>query len=409
MKEIFSSWLCCQIGAREHYAIPRALARQGKLAGLITDTWVKPDSAINLLPQSYLTSFRERFHPELVDTSIYAFNRSLFQFELRQRIIKNTGWQKICDRNCWFQEQSLKILKQHTSTNDSQVTIFAYSYAALKLFRYAKKRGCQTVLGQIDPGIVEEQIVQQEHLKHPDYQSHWQPAPPQYWTDWQEECDLADRILVNSDWSCQALQQTGVEQSKIDLIPLAYQPPVASQNFSKTYPDLFTRQRPLRVLFLGQIILRKGVVALIQAAELLQHEAIEFWFVGSSGVPETAIKGSNIKYWGKVSRSLTAYYYQQADIFILPTLSDGFGLTQLEAQAWKLPIIASQNCGAVVKDKINGLILRDVTSNAIADALRFCQQHPQQLQEFSHKSHIDSEFSLQNLSSRLQAITHGCI
>ena len=33
-------WLCCQLGAREHYAIPRALFRSGMLGYLVTDAWV---------------------------------------------------------------------------------------------------------------------------------------------------------------------------------------------------------------------------------------------------------------------------------------------------------------------------------------------------------------------------------
>ena len=65
-------------------------------------------------------------------------------------------------------------------------------------------------------------------------------------------------------------------------------------------------------------------------------------------------------------------YYCDADVFILPTLSDGFGLTQLEAQAWKLPVIASRYCGDVVRDGFNGVVLEEVSARAIADVLVRC-------------------------------------
>ncbi|MCC0176428.1 glycosyltransferase [Waterburya agarophytonicola K14] len=403
-----STWICCQIGAREHYAIPRALHQQGQLEYLITDTWIEPNSPLNRLPKPYLANLRERFHPELNNVLVYSFNQSLFQFELTQKLRQSRGWKKIIARNDWFQDRALKVLKKYPPKLNSKITIFAYSYAALKLFRYAKNRGWQTVLGQIDPGITEEQIVNQEHLKHPNYQSHWQPAPFEYWSDWKQECNLADKIIVNSAWSKNALQANTIAQDKIDIVPLAYQSPKVGQDFIRTYPRIFTHQRPLRVLFLGQIILRKGIADLIKAAEVLQDEPIEFWLVGSLGITQLENISPNIKLPGAVPRSVTAQYYQQADIFLFPTLSDGFGLTQLEAQAWQLPIIASENCGAVVKNKINGLILRELTPDAIANALRFCQQNPQQLQEFATQSYITSEFSLQNLSSRLKAITHGC-
>ncbi len=62
-------------------------------------------------------------------------------------------------------------------------------------------------------------------------------------------------------------------------------------------------------------------------------------------------------------------YYRDADVFILPTLSDGFGLTQLEAQAWKLPVIASRYCGEVVRDGFNGVVIEEVTGLRIAEVI----------------------------------------
>ncbi len=41
-----SQWLCCQLGAREHYAIPRALLRVDMLGCLVTDAWVPRSSLL---------------------------------------------------------------------------------------------------------------------------------------------------------------------------------------------------------------------------------------------------------------------------------------------------------------------------------------------------------------------------
>ena len=67
-------------------------------------------------------------------------------------------------------------------------------------------------------------------------------------------------------------------------------------------------------------------------------------------VPADLRDHPQVRWAGTVSREDTARYYRDADVFLFPTYSDGFGLTQLEAQAWKLPIIASVFCGAVVED-----------------------------------------------------------
>ena len=413
MSEKLPSWICCQLGAREHYAIARALHQGGQLAQLITDTWVPPQSALNLLPAPLLANLRERFHADLTQASVHAFTNSLIRFELTQRIQKTSGWERILARNCWFQQQAVQILATINPQINSRPTLFAYSYAALELFRYAKTRGWRTILGQIDPGLVEEKLVLEEHARHPTYQSSWQPAPPHYWASWQEECSLADRILVNSLWSSQALQQVGIPADKIDIIPLAYQPPQQACTFVRTYPSVFSSERPLRVLFLGKVNLAKGVAALLEAAEILREQPIEFWLVGSPGIarPPQSPDYKQVKWIGSVSRSATATYYQQADVFLFPTLSDGFGLTQLEAQAWKMPIIASRFCGEVVKDEVSGLILQDVTGEAIANALLFCLSNPQQLEAFARATDNTSHFGfgLLQLQHHLQALPYAVI
>lgn len=408
MSDPLPSWICCQIGAREHYAIPRVLSQAKQLTYLITDAWITPQSALHLFPKSVLTNLRERFHTDLAHSSVHAFTHSLIHFELSQKIQKNSGWQHIIARNHWFQKQTVPFLEKISFQRNHPPTLFAYSYAALDLFRFAKNRGWRTVLGQIDPGPVEEQVVLEEHQQHPIYQSKWQPAPSPYWASWQEECSLADRIVVNSFWSSQALQQAGIPTQKLDIIPLAYQPPAQAQNFERVYPATFSAERPLRVLFLGQVILRKGVAALLEAVELLQGYPIEFWLVGSLGITKPLNAGS-LQWIGTVPRSVTAKYYQQADIFLFPTLSDGFGLTQLEAQAWKLPIIASRFCGEVVKDGVNGLILPAVSAEGIANTLLYCLNNPRQLETFSQQSINTDCFSLSQLQHHLQALPYATI
>ena len=57
-------WICCQLGAREHYAIPRALFRLGMLDLLVTDAWVPPSSLLAKICGRSQSS-RDRFHDEL--------------------------------------------------------------------------------------------------------------------------------------------------------------------------------------------------------------------------------------------------------------------------------------------------------------------------------------------------------
>jgi glycosyltransferase involved in cell wall biosynthesis len=399
-------WICCQLGAREHYAIPRALHQAGQLAHLVTDAWVRPQSRFNAIPHSALRSLQNRYHPDLANAPITSFTIDLLRFEITHRLRKTANWERTIARNHWFQKRTIQHLEtlQSRQPFHTPPVLFTYSYAALDLLRYAKSQGWKTVLGQIDPGIVEERIVLETHQKYTTLAPNWQPAPPKYWASWREECQLADRIIVNSTWSSQALQQVGVASDKLHIIPLAYAADKINPPFQRSYPQHFSADRPLRVLFLGQIILRKGIAALLEAARKLQDQPIEFWLVGTPGIEKPQISSPNIRWVSSVPRSEVSRYYQQADIFLFPTLSDGFGLTQLEAQAWKLPLIVSQFCGAVVEDQVNGLILPEVTRSAIAQSLMSCLDNPAQLQSLADRAVNLERFSLDTLLDNLSSI-----
>jgi glycosyltransferase involved in cell wall biosynthesis len=150
------------------------------------------------------------------------------------------------------------------------------------------------------------------------------------------------------------------------------------------------------VLFLGQVNLRKGVGPLLDAIRLLRGEPVEFNLVGPRqiAVPEDLQNHPQVRWHGPAPRAATDRFYRDADVFLFPTFSDGFGLTQLEAQAWKLPIITSRCCGEVVAHGRNGWILPEITPQSIADALRDCLRHPARLQAASDLGDVDERFGL---------------
>jgi glycosyltransferase involved in cell wall biosynthesis len=403
-------WICCQLGAREHYAIPRALFRLDMLSYLLTDAWVPPSSLLAKVC-GRRSKLRERFHKELRDARVKAFTSSLILFETLARARSLKGWANIIARNRWFQRKVASFLRSQLSTINYQPILLSYSYTALEPFRYAKSHGWKTLLVQIDPGPEEEKIVAEESARVPELAGGWQPAPAEYWAFWREECKLADRIVVNSEWSREGLIRRGVPGEKVSVIPLAYEvPEVTGQDSevgsARSYPDRFTSERPMRVLFLGLINLRKGVARLLEAARILRDEPVEFWMVGPVEIANANIIGDagRVKAFGPVTRNRAAEFYRDADVFILPTLSDGFAITQLEAQAYGLPVIVSRPCGEVVQDNVNGLLLDDPSAEAIESAIRFCLQNPNELARFSRCSTVGESYNVALLGERLFAV-----
>jgi len=403
-------WLCCQLGAREYYAIPRALLRVDMLAYLLTDAWVPPSSLLAKICRRG-SSLAERFHDTLPDARVKAFNSSLVAFEVLARARRLRGWTRIIARNRWFQRKVVSFLRSQLSTINYQPILLSYSYTALEPFRYAKAHGWKTLLVQIDPGPEEEAIVAQEAARVRELAADWQPAPSEYWALWREECKLADRIVVNSEWSREALVRRRVPHEKTSVIPLAYEvirlPDHETMRPQKReYPDRFTFERPMRVLFLGLINLRKGVARLLEAARILRDEPVEFWMVGPVEIAHASAIGNagHVKWFGPVTRKQATEFYRDADVFILPTLSDGFAITQLEAQAHGLPVIASEFCGKVVDNGRNGIVLEEPTAACIAAAVRDCLADADRLRKLAAASRLRAEFTIEALAEQLQKV-----
>ena len=243
---------------------------------------------------------------------------------------------------------------------------FAFSTNCLEALELLKDRGIFTIVDQIDPGLVEENIVLEEAERWPGWEGIPGRISQNYWDRLKAEWAAADLVLVNSNWSRQALVQQGVPLEKIIVIPLAV-------DLAKDHVlEPVNPEGPLKVLWLGSVILRKGIQYLVEAARMLEKHGVEFLLAGPLGISEQAIRSfpPNIKVLGRVTRDQLGVYYRQAHLFVLPTLSDGFAVTQLEAMAHGLPVITTPNCGDVVHEGMDGFIVPVRDSQALADADR---------------------------------------
>jgi glycosyltransferase involved in cell wall biosynthesis len=268
-----------------------------------------------------------------------------------------------------------------------QPAVFAYSYGALEILQVARQAGCPTVLGQIDPGPEEDELVAKIAARHGLARDASGRPPAQYWDRWRTECALADVVLVNSRWSADLVAQAGVDPKKIQVCPLAYEHHDATQPI-RQYPKSFSPDRPLRVLFLGQAGVRKGTLELLEAMSRLKDVPVHLTIVGPAERPVLSrlVGLPQVDWKPQVPRSQVSACYQDADVFILPTHSDGFALTQLEAQAQALPLIASRFCGDVVQDGDSGYLLEAVSPDAIAAMLRRIIAYPCALQAMSDRA-----------------------
>lgn len=131
------------------------------------------------------------------------------------------------------------------------------------------------------------------------------------------------------------------------------------------------------VLAIGQFIHRKGFDVLLKAAASL-GEDVGIYIIG--GVPtEEYLKlrdelcQGNIHFLGFQSKERLALCYKAADLFVLPTREDIWGLVINEAMAYGLPVITTDRCVAgmeLVEDGVNGYIVPVGDVAALAEKIR---------------------------------------
>lgn len=393
-----AGWVCAQIGAREHYAVPRALHRQGLLASLYTDAWAGP--MLRTLGRGPLRALASRFHPELPDERVVGFTTAALAAGIRERLFRSRDVATTFTRHLQIGEEFGKRVARRLARSTVRPTaFFTYTTGALEPLELLADRGIPTLVDQIDPARTEEEIVRNECEKWPGWAQLPGRAPDEYYARLAAEWNAATRVVVNSEWSREALIAQGVPAEKILVLPLAYDAPCDNAT-----PDRAPPNDKLVVLWLGQVILRKGIQYLFEAMRRIRSKRVQVIVAGPIGISDKAVAAApaNVQLLGPVPRAEASNLYQSADVFVLPTLSDGFAITQLEAMAHGLPVIASPNCGRVVTHSEDGLIVPAGDPDALAQALDELAAAPARVRDMGRRATATvKQFSIDTLANRL--------
>jgi glycosyltransferase involved in cell wall biosynthesis len=262
-------------------------------------------------------------------------------------------------------------------------SVIGYTAANLEQLIMAKSKGAKALHVQVDPGLSWYETRRQEQLAHPEAEELAPMPRAEFIERISREWQQADKVIVHSEHSRAALLAQGVDASRCVVIPPAFKSsvdPVARR---------LNSSRPFRVLFVGNHCLAKGYHIFVDAARKA-GKAFEFISVGSQtlkgGYLEEASR--HVTILGPKSQSGVREQMERADVLVFPTLSDGFGLVQLEAMAAGLPVIATQSCGAVVRHGIDGMLVPPRDSSAIVSALEQLRAAPDNYERLSMAASI---------------------
>lgn len=368
-----------QLGARKHYQEPLLLHEWGILEKLYTDFYAGNSPVVSLLRQPGIfnklpNTFKkalDRYEPGLNQAKIINFPKFGYQYAQK---LRNAKGEELSSIFIWAsQEFSRKILER--GLGDANV-IYGFNGASLELFQYAKQKGIKCILDQT---LAERSLLHKLLLEEENIWQSWSNSPftvsdadVELAQREQHEQDLADHIICGSQFVKDSLIGRGVDENKISIVSLG------RIKESQAFQDISQRSIPkergdgLRILFAGEVGLRKGIPYLLEALKQLKGK-IPFTckIAGGIGIQTQQIaEYSDVcDFLGRVPRSQMLELYRWADVFVLPSICEGSAMVTYEALNWGLPVITTHNSGSIIRDSIDGYIVPIRCTNSITDQL----------------------------------------
>lgn len=206
-----------------------------------------------------------------------------------------------------------------------------------------------------------------------------------------KEMELADHFIVASTMSRDSLIYSGVRKEKISIIPYG----VDLDKFE--YVKKKDASVPLKMVYVGQISRRKGLHHLLKYTRD-NAGIVSLKLAGDLNTEydlyKEYSKDSNVEFLGFVTPDKLAEVYKESDVFVFPTLGEGFGLVVLEALSCGVPVICSDLAGGndAITDGVNGFVFKGGSDIDMDQKIQKIINHEVSLPELSENARQSVEY-----------------
>jgi glycosyltransferase involved in cell wall biosynthesis len=362
-------------GARDHYQLPVALAERDWLEAFVTELYwpfeervlgplvqrVMPQAMRSLRHQAGLPSTRVRMDWKTL--AAFAALRVRPQLDLYR-----------------FTDRSLGLKGRRLAARTG-APVFSYSYYVYEAFRDGPDRPRHRFIFQLHPHPLSVRRILTEELER----TPWAAASLQREEEMRpntarfdelcEEPTLATGWVTASSFTAQTLAEGGVPRSAIHVVPYGVD--------ATTFPAR-ARPRPaggpLELLFVGSMIQRKGLCDLLEAMRIVGSPHVRLTLAGRGFIDRGLLahyRDVDVTIHESLGQKDLVALMHRSDLFVLPSLVEGFGHVIAEAMCAGLPVLATPHTCApdLVKSGVEGWVVPVRSPQALAERVTWAVDH----------------------------------
>ncbi len=223
----------------------------------------------------------------------------------------------------------------------------------------------------------------------------------------------SDRVISVSKWLSGFVKKLGALDEQLEVIPNVVDRTIFSMQDSTECRKTLSLPIDNRiVLYVGNLVPIKGLDYLIRAfsAVTLKAPDAKLYLVGKGTQREALIQlrdelglADSVHLVGSKPHDQLPYWFNAADLFVLPSIKEGLGTVLLEAMSCGRPSVASDAGGIpeILTDQSAGLLVKPQDVQALTDGILAGIERPWDYQAISRQA---DQYSMDSIARRLESL-----
>ncbi len=362
-------------GVQHSWQTARAAQELGLLEYYATSLFYKPDEWpywLERLPgplgKRLAAEFRRFANPAIQPGLV----RTAPAIELLERLAARLNMRGLSARfDRWGNDHFVKYLARDIRS-DKPFTLWGYNNSSLQTFRMGRHYGRTCILDRTNGDFRAYNRTMHTLLdRYGDWFLDAEVAVrEQTITHEAHEHALADRILVGSEFAAETVREfaeTPEIANKVNVLEYCFDAGFFSD---LPTPEPSPPDQPVKFLFLGLVIPRKGIHHVLEAISQFPQSEAKLTIVGRIGIPETMLSPyrDRIDYLPTVPRADVPGIMARHDVLLFPSYFEGAGIVLYEALAAGMGLIQSDRAALAVTSE-TGILLPEISTDRLVDAM----------------------------------------